>query len=58
MTRLAGRSAFVTGAAAGIGRAAALALAREGASLFITDIHMPGARDEVQLLRLRRRLRG
>lgn len=44
MSRLEGRTAFVTGAAAGIGRAAALALAREGASLFITDIDMPGVR--------------
>jgi short-subunit dehydrogenase len=33
-----GKKAFVTGAAAGIGRALALALAREGADLFLVDI--------------------
>ena len=33
-----GRKALVTGAASGIGRAIALALAREGADLFLIDI--------------------
>jgi 2-keto-3-deoxy-L-fuconate dehydrogenase len=36
--RLKGKSAFVTAAAAGIGRACALAFAREGASVFATDL--------------------
>lgn len=38
MSRLAGRAAFVTGAARGIGRAVALTLAREGATVAIVDI--------------------
>lgn len=37
--RLAGKSAFVTAAAQGIGRAAALAYAREGATVIATDIN-------------------
>lgn len=36
--RLAGKRAFVTAAAAGIGRACALAFAREGATVFATDL--------------------
>jgi NAD(P)-dependent dehydrogenase (short-subunit alcohol dehydrogenase family) len=38
LTTLAGRKVFITGAASGIGRAAVLAVAREGAILFLTDI--------------------
>ena len=34
----AGKVAFVTGAANGIGRAAALAFAREGASVVVADV--------------------
>ena len=36
--RLKGKRAFVTAAAAGIGRASAIAFAHEGASVFATDI--------------------
>jgi 3-oxoacyl-[acyl-carrier protein] reductase len=36
-----GRKAMVTGAASGVGRAIALALAREGADLFLLDIDKP-----------------
>jgi NAD(P)-dependent dehydrogenase (short-subunit alcohol dehydrogenase family) len=44
MGRLEGKAAFVTGAAAGIGRAIALALAREGATVAIVDIDEAAAR--------------
>ena len=40
--RLAGRTALVTAAAAGIGRASALAMAREGARVWATDIDAAG----------------
>jgi 3(or 17)beta-hydroxysteroid dehydrogenase len=44
MGRVADKIAVVTGAAAGIGRATALALAREGACVVATDIEGEGAR--------------
>ena len=37
-SRLAGRTAFVTAAGAGIGQATALAFAREGATVIATDL--------------------
>jgi 2-keto-3-deoxy-L-fuconate dehydrogenase len=40
--RLAGKTAFVTAAAAGIGRATALAYAREGAAVIATDVDIAG----------------
>ncbi len=40
--RLTGKRAFVTAAAAGIGRASAIAFAREGAEVFATDIDEAG----------------
>lgn len=40
--RLAGKTAFLTAAAQGIGRAIALAFAREGAKVIATDIDEPG----------------
>jgi 2-keto-3-deoxy-L-fuconate dehydrogenase len=40
--RLKDKRAFVTAAAAGIGRACALAFAREGASVFATDVNAEG----------------
>ena len=40
--RLKGKRAFITAAAAGIGRASAIAFAREGASVFATDIDEKG----------------
>jgi 3(or 17)beta-hydroxysteroid dehydrogenase len=43
MNRVAGKIAIVTGVGSGIGRAGALALAREGAALVATDIAAEGA---------------
>src|SRR3984957_6654267 len=40
--RLKGKRAFVTAGAAGIGRASAIAFAREGATVFATDIDEKG----------------
>jgi 3-oxoacyl-[acyl-carrier protein] reductase len=51
--RLKGKVAIVTGAGAGIGRATALALGREGASVVVDDINLEGAEkvaDEVRRL--------
>ena len=45
-----GRVAFVTGGASGIGRAAAIALAREGARVMITDIDAPGGRETAAMI--------
>jgi 2-keto-3-deoxy-L-fuconate dehydrogenase len=42
MGRLSGKTAFLTAAAAGIGRATALAYAREGAAVIATDIDQAG----------------
>ena len=47
---LAGKVAFVTGAANGIGRAAALAFAREGANVVVADISEQGNRETVRLI--------
>jgi NAD(P)-dependent dehydrogenase (short-subunit alcohol dehydrogenase family) len=52
LARLRGKSAVVTGAAKGIGRATAELFAREGALLVLTDV------DEAGLGELRERLTG
>ncbi|MDP3551815.1 MAG: SDR family oxidoreductase [Novosphingobium sp.] len=44
MARVSGKIAFVTGAAAGLGEACALALAREGAQIIVADLNAAGAR--------------
>src|SRR5438067_10674175 len=46
----AGKVAFVTGAANGIGRAAALAFAREGASVVVADVSEQGNQETVRLI--------
>src|SRR4051794_41787521 len=48
---LLGKHVFLTGAASGIGRATALAAAREGAVLFLTDVDEPGLWSVVELIR-------
>ena len=45
-----GKVAFVTGAASGIGRATALAFAREGASVVVADISKEGAEQTARMI--------
>jgi NAD(P)-dependent dehydrogenase (short-subunit alcohol dehydrogenase family) len=49
--RLSGKSAIITGAASGIGRAAALAFAREGARVIVADVSEDGGRKTVETVR-------
>jgi NAD(P)-dependent dehydrogenase (short-subunit alcohol dehydrogenase family) len=46
----AGKVAFVTGAANGIGRAAALAFAREGANVVVADISEQGNQETARMI--------
>lgn len=43
MTRLAGKTAIITGAARGIGKAIAAAYIAEGASVAVADVNLSGA---------------
>lgn len=51
MARLAGKTAIVTGAARGIGRAIALRFAAEGARLAVSDVNLDGAQETADLCR-------
>ena len=48
--RLEGKVAMVTGAGSGIGRATAVALAREGAAVMCADLNLGGARETVETI--------
>ena len=47
---LEGKVAVVTGAASGIGRATAMAMAREGAAVVVADIDIPGGEETTRLI--------
>lgn len=46
-----GKVALVTGASSGIGRASALAFAREGAKVVVSDLSVEGGEETVRLIR-------
>ncbi len=50
MAELEGKVALVTGAASGIGRAIALAYAREGAAVVVSDLNEKGGQETVRLV--------
>ncbi len=53
MSLFSGKAGFVTGAAGGIGRASAIAFARDGASVIVADIEASRAHSEetVEMIR-------
>ena len=51
MSDLNGKTALITGAASGIGRASALAFAREGAAVMCADLNEPDAKETAERIR-------
>jgi NAD(P)-dependent dehydrogenase (short-subunit alcohol dehydrogenase family) len=51
MPRFSDKVAFVTGATSGIGRAPALAFAREGASVAVADLATEGNEETARLIK-------
>ena len=49
--RLDGKIALVTGGSSGIGRASALAFAREGAKVVVADVTAEGGQETVRLIK-------
>ena len=49
--RLAGKVAFITGAASGQGREAAVLFARDGAKVVVTDVNEEGLKETVEMVR-------
>jgi NAD(P)-dependent dehydrogenase (short-subunit alcohol dehydrogenase family) len=49
MSRLEGKVAVITGAASGMGKAAAILFAREGAHVVLADLNVPGGEEAAQL---------
>lgn len=50
MNGIAGKTALITGAGSGIGRASALRFAEEGANVVVADIDVEGGRETVELI--------
>ncbi|WP_422370165.1 glucose 1-dehydrogenase [Hoeflea sp.] len=51
MGQFSGKSALVTGSGAGIGRAAALEFARQGAKVMVSDVNVEGGEETVKMIR-------
>lgn len=51
MGQFSGKSALVTGSGAGIGRAAALEFARQGAKVMVSDLNAEGGEETVKMIR-------